>query len=113
MASPYVAGVAAVMLQMGFNPMVDLVNLATTNVITDPGTGSPNRLVFLPNAQVPGSPTNTPPPQSPPAPTAPTPAAPTAPTAAPTGGSWLDSILDCLTGSVTGILSGLKKTDSP
>ncbi|GGW06771.1 serine protease [Streptomyces narbonensis] len=52
MASPHVAGAAAVYL--GDNPTATpaqvgtaLVNAATPNVVTNPGTGSPNRLLFV------------------------------------------------------------------
>ena len=51
MASPHVAGVAAQFKQA--NPSASattirnaIVNNATTNVVTNPGTGSPNRLLF-------------------------------------------------------------------
>jgi subtilisin family serine protease len=51
MASPHVAGVAALFKQA--NPSASsatirnaIVNNATTNVVTNPGTGSPNRLLF-------------------------------------------------------------------
>jgi subtilisin family serine protease len=51
MASPHVAGVAALYRQ--FNPGASaatvrnaIVNGATTNVVTNPGTGSPNRLLY-------------------------------------------------------------------
>jgi len=51
MASPHVAGAAALYLQA--NPGASnatvrnaLVNNATTNVVTNPGTGSPNRLLY-------------------------------------------------------------------
>ena len=51
MASPHVAGVAALYKQ--FNPGASatttrnaIVNGATTNVVTSPGTGSPNRLLY-------------------------------------------------------------------
>ncbi|MEU4568332.1 S8 family serine peptidase, partial [Micromonospora sp. NPDC023956] len=52
MASPHVAGAAARVLEV--NPTwtpaqvhAYLVGQATTNVITSPGTGSPNRLLYL------------------------------------------------------------------
>jgi subtilisin family serine protease len=52
MASPHVAGAAALVL--GRNPAFtpaqvrdNLVNAATANVVTGPGTGSPNRLLFV------------------------------------------------------------------
>ncbi|MFF9149789.1 S8 family peptidase [Streptomyces sp. NPDC014861] len=52
MASPHVAGAAA--LYLGDNPTATpaqvgtaLVNSATPNVVTNPGTGSPNRLLFV------------------------------------------------------------------
>ena len=51
MASPHVAGAAALVLQG--NPTwtpaqvgAEIVNSATTNVITNPGSGSPNRLLY-------------------------------------------------------------------
>ncbi|HKV34875.1 MAG TPA: S8 family peptidase [Pyrinomonadaceae bacterium] len=51
MASPHVAGVAALYKQV--NPSASsttvrnaIVNGATTNVVTNPGTGSPNRLLY-------------------------------------------------------------------
>ncbi|WBB79616.1 S8 family peptidase [Micromonospora sp. WMMD882] len=52
MASPHVAGAAARVLQVypSYTPAqvhAYLVNQATTNVITNPGTGSPNRLLYL------------------------------------------------------------------
>jgi len=51
MATPHVAGVAALVLAQGFattpaSVMTYLNNQATLNVITNPGTGSPNRLLF-------------------------------------------------------------------
>lgn len=52
MASPHVAGAAALVLSR--NPSLtpaqvrdSLVNNATTGVVTSPGTGSPNRLLFV------------------------------------------------------------------
>ncbi|MEK9519177.1 S8 family peptidase [Streptomyces venezuelae] len=52
MASPHVAGAAA--LYLGDNPTATpaqvgtaLVNAATPNVVTNPGTGSPNRLLYV------------------------------------------------------------------
>ena len=53
MAAPHVAGVAALYLQddPGAIPMTvrdQIVNTATTNRITNAGTGSPNRLLFSP-----------------------------------------------------------------
>jgi subtilisin family serine protease len=52
MAAPHVAGVAAVILAAHptFTPAqlrTQLVNAATTGVVTNPGSGSPNRLLFL------------------------------------------------------------------
>ncbi|GIJ20290.1 S8 family peptidase [Micromonospora lutea] len=54
MASPHVAGAAALVL--GANPSYSpaqvksyLVNNATTGVVTSPGSGSPNRLLFVVN----------------------------------------------------------------
>ncbi|MGA5192002.1 S8 family peptidase [Streptomyces exfoliatus] len=64
MASPHVAGAAA--LYLGNNPTstpaqvgTALVNAATPNVVTSPGTGSPNRLLYV------GDGTTTPPPTGP------------------------------------------------
>ena len=115
MASPHVAGVAAVMLQLGFNPMVDLVNFATADVVTDPGPGSPNLLVYLPKAYVPGSPTDSPTTRRPtvnPTPR-PTPTPYTRwPTSAPTREGCFNWIQDGFS-SITGFLSGRNKADSP
>ncbi|NUT37092.1 MAG: S8 family peptidase [Hamadaea sp.] len=52
MASPHVAGAAALVLAAnpGFTPQQVrdyLVNNATSNVVTNPGTGSPNKLLFV------------------------------------------------------------------
>ncbi|WP_249997870.1 S8 family peptidase [Actinoplanes sp. M2I2] len=52
MASPHVAGAAALVLSRntGYSPAQvrdSLVNSATTGVVTNPGTGSPNRLLFV------------------------------------------------------------------
>lgn len=52
MATPHVAGVAAIYLQgnTGASPATvatALRNNATANVVTSPGTGSPNRLLFM------------------------------------------------------------------
>ncbi|GAB2589883.1 hypothetical protein Aab01nite_41040 [Paractinoplanes abujensis] len=52
MASPHVAGAAALVLSRntGYTPAQvrdSLVNNATTGVVTNPGTGSPNRLLFV------------------------------------------------------------------
>jgi subtilisin family serine protease len=52
MASPHVAGAAALVLSANtsFTPAQvrdSLVNNATPNVVTSPGTGSPNRLLFV------------------------------------------------------------------
>lgn len=51
MATPHVAGVAALILSgnPGASPATvrtTMVNLSTPNVVTNPGTGSPNRLLF-------------------------------------------------------------------
>jgi subtilisin family serine protease len=54
MASPHVAGAAALVLQAnpGFSP-ADVTNFlisnSTTGVVTNPGSGSPNRLLFVVN----------------------------------------------------------------
>jgi subtilisin family serine protease len=60
MATPHVAGAAALVL--GQNPAFtpqqvrdSLVNNATLNVVTNPGTGSPNRLLFVVNGAQPGN----------------------------------------------------------
>ncbi len=63
MASPCVAGVAALYLQnnTGASPAAvstAITSSATTGVVTNPGTGSPNRLVY---SLLSGSPTPTPP----------------------------------------------------
>jgi subtilisin family serine protease len=52
MATPHVAGVAALILSAhpAFTPAqvrTQLVNAATANVVTSPGSGSPNRLLFV------------------------------------------------------------------
>jgi subtilisin family serine protease len=52
MATPHVAGAAAIVLSVHptFTPAQvrnQLVNTATTGVVTNPGTGSPNRLLFV------------------------------------------------------------------
>jgi subtilisin family serine protease len=52
MATPHVAGAAAIVLSAHptFTPAQvrnQLVNAATTGVVTNPGTGSPNRLLFV------------------------------------------------------------------
>jgi subtilisin family serine protease len=54
MATPHVAGAAALLLQAngGLTPQQvrdSLVNSATTGVITNPGTGTPNRLLYVVN----------------------------------------------------------------
>src|SRR5262249_31793890 len=59
MATPHVTGAAALVLSTntGFTPQQvrdTLVNNATQNVVVNPGTGSPNRLLFVSN----GTPTN-------------------------------------------------------
>src|SRR5262249_22350798 len=59
MATPHVTGAAALVLSAntGFTPQQvrdTLVNNATPNVVINPGTGSPNRLLFVSN----GTPTN-------------------------------------------------------
>jgi subtilisin family serine protease len=52
MAAPHVAGAAALVLSRntGYSPAQvrdSLVNSATTGVVTSPGSGSPNRLLFV------------------------------------------------------------------
>lgn len=71
MATPHVAGAAALYLQA--NPSASpasvhsaLINSATTNVVTGPGTGSPNRLLYTLFGSSPPSPTPTPTPTTPP-----------------------------------------------
>jgi hypothetical protein len=72
MASPHVAGVAALFLET--NPSASpatvtaaIVNNATLNVVTSPGAGSPNRLLFsLLTGAPPPTPTPTPTPTPPP-----------------------------------------------
>ncbi|WP_117212184.1 proprotein convertase P-domain-containing protein [Allorhizocola rhizosphaerae] len=54
MATPHVAGAAALVLSLnpGFTPQQvrdSLVNSSTPNKVTNPGTGSPNRLLFVEN----------------------------------------------------------------
>jgi hypothetical protein len=83
MASPHVAGAAALILQGTPSALPAAVNsaiisAATANVVTNPGTGSPNRLLFSGQAT---------PPPPPPTPT---------PTPAPT----------CAAQSFTGALAG-------
>jgi subtilisin-like proprotein convertase family protein len=75
MAAPHVAGAAALVL--GATPAASpatvastLINASTPNKVTNPGTGSPNRLLFVANGATPGptptpTPTPTPPPASP------------------------------------------------
>jgi subtilisin family serine protease len=58
MATPHVAGAAAIVLAQNpsFTPQQVrdfLVNNATNNVVTNPGTGSPNRLLFVVNTGAP------------------------------------------------------------
>lgn len=60
MATPHVAGAAALVLAQNtsYTPAQvrdNLVNNATTGVVTNPGTGSPNRLLYVVNT---GTPTN-------------------------------------------------------
>jgi subtilisin family serine protease len=75
MAAPHVAGAAALVL--GATPTASpatvastLINASTPNKVANPGTGSPNRLLFVANGAGPGptptpTPTPTPPPASP------------------------------------------------
>jgi len=58
MATPHVVGAAALVLAQNpsFTPQQvrdSLVNNATMNVVTNPGTGSPNRLLFVVNGTAP------------------------------------------------------------
>jgi subtilisin family serine protease len=46
MSSPHVAGIAALLLEVGLNPFTEITALATANVIPNPGPGSPNRLAY-------------------------------------------------------------------
>lgn len=76
MASPHIAGAAAVLLSR--NPALtpaqvndSLISSATTGVITNPSAGTPNRLLFLPATSTTVTPAPAP---------APAPAAPSAPT---------------------------------
>jgi subtilisin family serine protease len=60
MATPHVAGAAALVLAQNpsFTPQQvrdSLVNNATTGVISNPGTGSPNRLLFVVNGTPPAN----------------------------------------------------------
>jgi subtilisin family serine protease len=60
MATPHVAGAAALVLAQNtaFSPQQvrdSLVNNATLNVVTNPGNGSPNRLLFVVNGTQPGN----------------------------------------------------------
>lgn len=89
MAAPLVAGVAA--LYRGANPTASsatvsqaVLNAATTNLVTNAGVGSSNRLVY---SMFSGTPNPTPTPTPTPAPTAtPTPAPTATPTPAPLNG---------------------------
>jgi subtilisin family serine protease len=54
MAAPHVAGAAALVLSANpsYSPQQvrdSLVNNATSNVVTSPGSGSPNKLLFVVN----------------------------------------------------------------
>jgi subtilisin family serine protease len=69
MATPHVAGVAATYLQAnpGATPQQvrdAIVNSATPGVVTNPGTGSPNRLLYSPLGAAPPPPPPPPPPPS-------------------------------------------------
>ncbi len=82
MAAPHVAGAAAVLLSIGYtsaNAATTLTTLASLNLVSDAGAGSPNRLLSLVGVSpiVPSAPTTEPTP-------APTPAPTTAPTTEPT-----------------------------
>jgi subtilisin family serine protease len=71
MASPHVAGVAALYLSSnpGASPATvaaAIINSATLNKVTNPGSGSPNRLLYsLLTSPPPPTPTPTPPPPTP------------------------------------------------
>lgn len=101
MASPHVAGVAALYLQAnpGASPSTvfnAVLNGATTGVLSSIGTGSPNRLLY--SQLTGGSPAPTPTPTATPAPTA-TPVPPT-PTPPPGGAPCTNCTL--YTGSLSG-----------
>jgi subtilisin family serine protease len=71
MASPHVAGVAALYLQSnpGASPATvtaAIINNSTPNKVTSPGTGSPNRLLYSLFGTTPPTPTPTPTPTPPP-----------------------------------------------
>jgi subtilisin family serine protease len=91
MASPHVAGAAAVYLEA--NPSASpatvasaLIAASTPNKVTSPGTGSPNRLLYLAPAGGGTTPTPTPTPTPSPSPTpTPTPPAPACGTQTATG----------------------------
>jgi subtilisin family serine protease len=75
MATPHVAGVAALFLETnpGASPATvgaAIINSATTNHVTNPGTGSPNRLLY---SLLTGAPPPTPTPTPNPSPTPPPP----------------------------------------
>jgi subtilisin family serine protease len=72
MASPHVAGGAALILaaNTGFTPAQvasALITASTPNVVTSPGSGSPNRLLFTGTGGTTPTPTPTTPPTTPPA----------------------------------------------
>ena len=119
MASPHVAGVAALYLQA--NPLASpsavfnaIVNGSTTGVLTGIGTGSPNRLLYSRLTGSPPSPTATPvPPTATPVPPTATPVPPTAtpvpptptpvpPTPTPTPGGAPCTNCTLYTGSLSG-----------
>src|SRR5262249_5382390 len=69
MATPHVTGAAALVLSAntGFTPQQvrdTLVNNATPNVVINPGTGSPNRLLFVRHGTPRNDPSRTAPPGS-------------------------------------------------
>ncbi len=83
MAAPHVAGAAALYLEM--NPLAPpsqvfsaIIGDATSNVVTNKGAGSPNKLLYIGNITAPTiTPTSTPTPVAPTSTSTPTPVAPT------------------------------------
>jgi subtilisin family serine protease len=90
MASPHVAGAIALYLQTnpGASPATvtqALINNSTLNKVTNPGTGSPNRLLY----SIFGAPPPPPPPPPPAPPPPPPPAPPPPPPPPPPGGELI------------------------